>query len=257
MGGVLALAFADIHWSEVPRTGSMSAVLAVLRGLLIAIPLLVLFGGLFMAADAVFSGLVSGLFAVNVEQAVTHLFWIGLWSWITAGFLRQLLFCTIAVDGLGSIATHLDAEVLAAIPTEPHDADAAVLQPVGATADDGVGAVRRRLASKRPSVQRPNGRVAVLGPVELGIVLGLLNLLFLAFVIVQFRYLFGGAELVRVSTSLTYAEYARRGFFELVWVAALLLPIVLTIDWLARLDSPRQSRVYLVLAGVLWGCCLW
>ena len=39
-----------------------------------------------MAADAVFSGLVSGLFAVNIEQAVTHLFWIGLWSWITAGF---------------------------------------------------------------------------------------------------------------------------------------------------------------------------
>ena len=124
------------------------------------------------------------------------------------------------MDGLGSIATHLDAEVLAASPTEPHDANAAVIQRVGATADDGVGAVRAPAASKRPSVQRPNGRVAVLGPVELGIVLGLLNVLFLAFVIVQFRYLFGGAELVRVSTNLTYAEYARRGFIELVGHAA-------------------------------------
>jgi hypothetical protein len=70
-------------------------------------------------------------------------------------------------------------------------------------------------ATAKPKVRRPNGRVALLGPVELSIVLGLLDILFLAFVLVQFRYLFGGAELVRVSTSLTYAEYARRGFFEL------------------------------------------
>ena len=52
--------------------------------------------------------------------------------------------------------------------------------------------------------------------------------------LVQFRYLFGGAALVQVSETLTYAEYARRGFFELVAVAALLLPIMLLLDWVAR-----------------------
>ena len=91
----------------------------------------------------------------------------------------------------------------------------------------------------------------MLGIVELGIVLGLLDLLFLAFVLVQFRYLFGGAALVQVSESLTYAEYARRGFFELVAVATLLLPIVLLLDWLARVDHPRDVRVYRALAGLL------
>jgi len=89
--------------------------------------------------------------------------------------------------------------------------------------------------------------------VELTVVLGLLDLLFLAFVVVQFRYLFGGAELVKVSTTLTYAEYARRGFFELVAVAALLLPIMLTIDWLARIDHPHQGRLYRGLGGALIG----
>jgi hypothetical protein len=70
-------------------------------------------------------------------------------------------------------------------------------------------------------------------------------------VIVQFRYLFGGADLVQVSPTLTYAEYARRGFFELVWVAALLLSIMLLLDWLAKLDSPRQTLIYRALSGLL------
>jgi hypothetical protein len=284
MGGILALAFADIQWGEIPRTGATSVVLAVLRGLLIAIPLLVLFGGLFMAADAVFSGLVSDVFNIDVKEAVTHLFWIGLWTWLTAGFLRQLLFCTIAVGGLAAIGAKLDPGATSTDATAPTESTTAVVDTdthqgsdavaTSAATSTGLGAATAvadrpddadplapaeaatSSASTRrapPKPKRPNGRVALLGPVELCIVLGLLDVLFLAFVIVQFRYLFGGAELVRVSTTLTYAEYARRGFFELVWVAALLLPIMLTIDWLARLDTPRHARLYLILAGALVG----
>ena len=48
-----------------------------------------------------------------------------------------------------------------------------------------------------------------LGIVEVGTVLGLLGLLFLAFVAVQVRYLFGGAERVVSTAGMTYAEYAR------------------------------------------------
>ena len=39
------------------------------------------------------------------------------------------------------------------------------------------------------------------------------------------------ARLVRELTGLSYAEYARRGFFELVAVAALSLPLLLVADW--------------------------
>ena len=73
-----------------------------------------------------------------------------------------------------------------------------------------------------------------LGAVELNVVVTILDLLFLAFVIVQFRYLFGGRDLVQQSANLTYAEYARHGFFELVAVAALTLPLLLLGDWLLR-----------------------
>ncbi len=41
--------------------------------------------------------------------------------------------------------------------------------------------------------------------------------------LVRLRYLFGGGERVESQTGLTYAEYARQGFFELVAAAALVL----------------------------------
>src|SRR5205823_3431807 len=73
------------------------------------------------------------------------------------------------------------------------------------------------------------GPLVSIGRIELVVVLGALDALFLAFVLVQFRYFFGGANLVETSATLTYSEYARRGFFELVYVAALVLPTLLVI----------------------------
>lgn len=54
--------------------------------------------------------------------------------------------------------------------------------------------------------------------IVVGIVLGLVNALFLAFVFIQIKYLFAGSPL---DLDLTYAEYAKYGFFELVWVVLL------------------------------------
>lgn len=90
-----------------------------------------------------------------------------------------------------------------------------------------------------------------LGATELMIVLALLDLLFLAFVLVQLRYLFGGASLVEERTTLTYAEYARHGFFELVTVAALVLPLLLLADWLRKREDGRSDRLFKLLAGAL------
>jgi hypothetical protein len=78
----------------------------------------------------------------------------------------------------------------------------------------------------------------------------LLDLLFLLFVLVQLRYLFGGAALVGVTPGLTYSEYARRGFFELVAAAALVLPLLLLAHWLLRKEQPAHERIFRGLAGV-------
>src|SRR2546422_4345434 len=80
-----------------------------------------------------------------------------------------------------------------------------------------------------------------LGIVPVGTALGLVNLLFLVFVVIQLRYFFGGAELVQSATDLTYAEYARRGFFELVAASGLVLPFLLGADWQLR-DASREHR---------------
>ena len=65
--------------------------------------------------------------------------------------------------------------------------------------------------------------------------------LFLAFVAVQVRYLFGGDEQVQAIAGLTYAEYARKGFFELAWASALVLPMLMGAEWAVR-GAPRGER---------------
>jgi Domain of unknown function (DUF4153) len=68
------------------------------------------------------------------------------------------------------------------------------------------------------------------------------DVLFLVFVLVQLRFLFGGRGLVESSVGLTYAEYARHGFFELVVVAVLVLPLVLGTDAVLK-GTPREVRL--------------
>jgi Domain of unknown function (DUF4153) len=101
-----------------------------------------------------------------------------------------------------------------------------------------------------PQETRKLPRLFSLGIVETGIVLALLDVLFLAFVVVQVRYLFGGASLVGITPGLTYADYARSGFFQLVMVAALVLPLLLLMHWVLRQEKPTHVRIFRALAGV-------
>ncbi|HEX6693889.1 MAG TPA: DUF4173 domain-containing protein [Longimicrobiales bacterium] len=89
-----------------------------------------------------------------------------------------------------------------------------------------------------------------IAPSEIAFALSLLNVLFIAFLVVQVRYLFGGAELVQVTAGLSYADYARRGFFELVAATALVVPVLLIAEWAAAEDASRR-RALRIAATVL------
>jgi len=89
-----------------------------------------------------------------------------------------------------------------------------------------------------------------LGTVEIGVILGLTNLLFLSFVVVQVPYLFGGIELVQSTPDFKLADYARRGFGELVTVAGLVLPILLASHWLIKKDNPVATTIFRIFAGI-------
>jgi hypothetical protein len=63
-------------------------------------------------------------------------------------------------------------------------------------------------------------------PVILLTILVLINVIYAVFSVIQFAYLFGGSSFV-LPSSYTYAEYARRGFFELVVVSIINFGILL------------------------------
>jgi hypothetical protein len=67
---------------------------------------------------------------------------------------------------------------------------------------------------------------ATLGALESNIALGALVALFVAFVALQFATLFGGTQHVVKTAGLTYAEYARSGFAQLLVVAALAFAVL-------------------------------
>ncbi|AWK71343.1 beta-carotene 15,15'-monooxygenase [Rhodococcus oxybenzonivorans] len=81
--------------------------------------------------------------------------------------------------------------------------------------------------------------------------LALLNLLFLGFVAVQLRVLFGGDRHVLTTDDLTYAEYARQGFWQLLAVTGLtLLVIAVALRKAARREAIDRTLVR-VLLGLL------
>jgi hypothetical protein len=91
-----------------------------------------------------------------------------------------------------------------------------------------------------------------LGTLEIAIPLGALTLLFLAFDLVQVRYLVEGAAVVRETLGLTFAQHARRGFFELIATTGLLLVVLLGAQATLRGGDAPAARAYrLVSAAVL------
>ncbi len=178
-----------------PRSGSRRW-RAVVIGLVVSLPLLVVFGGLLGSADPVFERLLNSLIDWNLPRLIGHIALFGFVAWLVAGIARALL-----------------------VPLSK-------------------GALEL------------TGRPA-LGTVEIAIPLGLLATLFLAFDAVQARSLFGGDALIRATVGLSYAEYARQGFFQLVAVSGLILPVLLVADWAVSPDDRRGTQVVRWLTGVV------
>jgi hypothetical protein len=100
----------------------------------------------------------------------------------------------------------------------------------------------------RPSPRLREGMPITLGSLDVTIVLGGLVALFGLFVSVQIGWLFGGERLVRATTGLGYAQYARHGFFELVWVSLLVLPVLLATRSALREDDGIAVRRHRLLS---------
>lgn len=192
-----------------------AALLVVGRGALIAAPVLLVFTGLLVLADSVFASYVVDLLSLRFPLDVWSLGWralaVGTVAWATAGGL-----------------------MVALRPRGPGD----LLAPPALPAEGET----QRLES--------GPRLRFLGWGEAVTVLLLVDLLFAAFMLIQGAYLFGGRDTL-ARTGMTFAEYARRGFFELVAVACLSVGLLWALACVTRRETPRRALAFNGAAGAL------
>ena len=90
---------------------------------------------------------------------------------------------------------------------------------------------------------------------ELGVILISIISLFTIFIFVQFRYLFSGVgerELQKIGiASLTYSEYVKRGFFELILASALSSSVILYVLHFLKGLPERQKKYIRIFSGIL------
>lgn len=175
----------------------------VVRGLLIAIPIVIFFAWLLASADLVFS-LKLGEFLDRFDpqrilEYILRLMLVPFYAYFLAGVF------------LHSASQSKDKKLLGE--------DQPVIKPF-------------------------------LGMTETSIVLASVAILFTSFVLVQFRYFFGGEVNIGVE-GYTYSQYARRGFNELLAVAFFNLLMILGLSTITKRENEIQKRIYSGLSIII------
>jgi len=111
------------------------------------------------------------------------------------------------------------------------------------------GVLRHATLGLGAPYERPRD-IETLGRVEIGMVLGAMTFVFTIFVALQLPRMFAGEEFILRQTGLTYAGYARRGFFELIAASSLTLAVIAALRTVAVRDA-RALRLLRLLGGVL------
>lgn len=174
-----------------------------LRGVLIALPLLLAFGALLSSADLIFKDRLGNLFAwmkfENFSEFIGRSIYVLILAYLLAG---------------------------------------AYIHALTRSAEE-------KTLSPDKELVKP-----FLGYTEAITVLTLVNLLFLGFLIVQFRYFFAGQANISLQ-GFTYAEYARRGFFELLAVTLISLGLHYLLDMFTKRSTDKEKRTFSALELLL------
>jgi hypothetical protein len=182
----------------------------MLRGLLLGMPVLLVFTCLLASADVIFASYLVSLvqldFLLSLDEFTARVFIVLFASWLLAGLLAYALR----------------------------------RGPAATSAQGASGAGPQSLS---------------IGFVETATILVLVNALFLVFGWVQVAYLFGGQANITVE-GFTYADYARRGFFELVTVSVMTLPLILALQRVTWRETRAQVRALNLLSSLMVGLVL-
>lgn len=88
------------------------------------------------------------------------------------------------------------------------------------------------------------------GNIEAGILFATLCVIFFAFVIIQIKYLFAGHSAI-AQLGFTYAEYAHKGFGELIVVALLTFGLIFLAERYIERSENKPSNLFKILTGIL------
>lgn len=168
----------------------------VVRGIVIALPIIAIFASLLASADVIFGQ--------RLEDFI---------DWFNIDNIPELIFRLVYIVLIG----YALAGVVLHASTESKD---------------------EKLANEDKPYIPP-----FLGYIESTIVLGSVVALFVAFVVIQFQYFFGGQTNIHID-GYTYSEYARRGFGELVTVAFFALLMLLTLSAITKRETETQRKIY-------------
>ena len=170
----------------------------IVKGVLMAIPVLFVFLLLFSSADLIFQKYVSDLINIDNELEI---------------FFRFILILIATIVLIGAYTYSFR---------------------------DKEGQITAQQNCKNHTV----------GHIESSILLGSVNVLFFIFILVQLTYLFGGERNISVQ-GFNYAEYTRRGFFELITVAIISLLLLLTIEKYVMKKETEHALGFKILSTVL------
>ncbi len=171
---------------QAKESSSESKVWPALRGIAIAVPLMLVLGLLLASADVVFKSFFTAIGIPNIGSLLGHMILLAV-----GAYAMMLLLRTAATEG----------------------------------GDD------------------PTPLKASLGTLESTIILGGVILLFAGFAIAQVLTVLGGADAALDRAGLDSKHFARQGFFQLLWVAAITLAVLMIIRTLSSSDG--------ILPGVL------
>jgi hypothetical protein len=168
---------------------------ALLIGLVLAVPPLLLVAGLLSESDPRFEAYLVELHRLLTTTAAQHLLTTAVISWLALGWLRH--------------------------------------------------ATRDQVTTIVPEIRSPGLPFLT---VSVGLI-GLIALLAL-YLTTQAQALFGGAEHLLATVGLTPAEYARRGFFEMVVAAGVVVATLVAADWLLADEGAARIR-FGAIGGIL------
>jgi hypothetical protein len=153
----------------------------------------------------------------------------GRWARRGRPALRAVVIAAALLFVFGSLLRSADPIFASLVSLPEIDVDAIVRHIIGIGFFTWIvgGWCRAALADRTDARRAPDSLPFTLGSLDVTTALATLNVLFGAFVATQLGWFFGGERFLRERTGLTAAAYAREGFFQMVWVVVLVVPVLL------------------------------